>query len=45
MVESLIDAASGLENAVFERLGDYASRWRDEHPLAEWVATQPVHAR
>jgi peptidoglycan-N-acetylglucosamine deacetylase len=45
MVESLIDAASGLENAVFERLGDYSSRWRDEHPLAEWVGTQPVHAR
>jgi peptidoglycan/xylan/chitin deacetylase (PgdA/CDA1 family) len=44
MVESLIDAARGLDNAVFERLGDYATRWRDEHPLAEWLAGRPVHA-
>ncbi|MFL5927183.1 MAG: polysaccharide deacetylase family protein [Gaiellaceae bacterium] len=45
MLERLIQGARGLENAVFERLGDYAARWRDEHPLADWLATRPVHAR
>jgi peptidoglycan/xylan/chitin deacetylase (PgdA/CDA1 family) len=45
MVERLIDATRGLEDAVFERLGEYAARWRDEHPLADWLATRPVHAR
>jgi peptidoglycan/xylan/chitin deacetylase (PgdA/CDA1 family) len=45
MLERLIDAAKHLDGAVFERLGDYAQRWRGEHPLADWLATQPVHAR
>jgi peptidoglycan/xylan/chitin deacetylase (PgdA/CDA1 family) len=45
MVERLIDAAAGLEGVVFERLGDYAARWRSEHPLAEWLRSDPVHAR
>jgi peptidoglycan/xylan/chitin deacetylase (PgdA/CDA1 family) len=45
MVERLIEAARNLDGAVFERLGDYAARWRAEHPLDEWLATGPVHAR
>jgi hypothetical protein len=45
MVERLIGAAKELDGVVFERLGDYAARWRAEHPLAEWLATEPVHAR
>jgi peptidoglycan-N-acetylglucosamine deacetylase len=44
MVERLIEFAEGLDGARFERLGDYAARWRSEHPLAEWLATDPVHA-
>jgi peptidoglycan-N-acetylglucosamine deacetylase len=44
MVERLIGVAKELEGAVFERLGDYATRWRAEHPLAEWLAGEPVHA-
>jgi peptidoglycan-N-acetylglucosamine deacetylase len=44
MLERLIDVAKGLEGAVFERLGDYATRWRAEHPLADWLASGPVHA-
>jgi len=44
MVESLIDAARGLEDAAFERLGDYAARWHEEHPLAEWLSGRPVQA-
>jgi peptidoglycan/xylan/chitin deacetylase (PgdA/CDA1 family) len=44
MVERLIEFAEGLDGARFERLGDYAARWRSEHPLAEWLASDPVHA-
>ena len=45
IVERLIDVASTLDGVVFERLGDYAARWRSEHPLAEWLRGRPVHAR
>ena len=45
MVERLIEAAKALDGVVFERLGDYAARWRAEHPLEQWLATGPVHAR
>ena len=45
MLERLIGAAKALDGAVFERLGDYAARWRAEHPLAEWLAARPVHAK
>ena len=45
MVERLIDAAEALDGVVFERLGDFAARWRTEHPLAEWLRDDPVHAR
>jgi peptidoglycan/xylan/chitin deacetylase (PgdA/CDA1 family) len=45
MIERLIDAAATLDGVVFERLGDYAARWRSEHPLAEWLRSDPVHAR
>jgi len=45
MVERLIEAAQTLDGAVFERLGDYAARWRAAHPLDRWLATRPVHAR
>jgi peptidoglycan/xylan/chitin deacetylase (PgdA/CDA1 family) len=45
MVEQLIDAARSLDGVVFERLGDYAARWREEHPLAEWLAAGPPQAR
>jgi peptidoglycan-N-acetylglucosamine deacetylase len=45
MVERLIEAARNLDGAAFERLGDYAARWRDEHPLADWLAAGPVQAR
>ena len=34
-----------LDGVVFEQLGDYATRWRSEHPLEDWLATRPVHAR
>jgi peptidoglycan/xylan/chitin deacetylase (PgdA/CDA1 family) len=33
IVERLIEAAKALDGVVFERLGDYAARWRAEHPL------------
>ena len=45
MVERLIESASNGGDVTFERLGDYARRWRAEHPLGEWLATHPVHAR
>ncbi len=45
MVERLIEAAKALDGVVFEPLADYAERWRAAHPLAEWLATGPIHAR
>jgi peptidoglycan-N-acetylglucosamine deacetylase len=45
MLERLIAAAKTLDGATFERLGDYAARWRTENPLADWLATDPVQAR
>jgi peptidoglycan/xylan/chitin deacetylase (PgdA/CDA1 family) len=45
MAERLIEAAKGLEGIAFERLGDYAARWREHNPLAQWLARSPVHAR
>jgi hypothetical protein len=33
------------EGVRFECLGEYASRWRAEHPLVEWLASGPVQAR
>jgi peptidoglycan/xylan/chitin deacetylase (PgdA/CDA1 family) len=45
MVERLIEDAKALDGIVFAPLGEYAASWRAEHPLAEWLATSPVHAR
>lgn len=45
MLERLIAVAKALEGVTFERLGDYAARWRTENPLADWLATGPVQAR
>jgi peptidoglycan/xylan/chitin deacetylase (PgdA/CDA1 family) len=45
MVERLVEVAKSLDGVVFERLGDYAARWRAEHPLSEWLATNPLQAR
>jgi peptidoglycan/xylan/chitin deacetylase (PgdA/CDA1 family) len=45
MLERLIEDASALDGVVFERLGDYAARWRADHPLDEWLARSPIHAR
>jgi len=45
MLERLIEVASALDGVVFEHLGDYAARWRADHPLDEWLATDPGHAR
>jgi peptidoglycan/xylan/chitin deacetylase (PgdA/CDA1 family) len=45
MVEQLIAVARSLDGAAFERLGDYAARWRAEHPLADWLAANPLQAR
>ena len=45
MLERLIDATRSLDGVAFERVGDFAERWRDEHPIDAWLATQPVHAR
>jgi peptidoglycan-N-acetylglucosamine deacetylase len=45
MVERLIEAMKAKDGVVFERVREFAARWRDEHPLQEWLATHPVQAR
>jgi hypothetical protein len=45
MVERLIEAMKAKDGVVFERVREFAARWRDEHPLQQWLATHPVQAR
>ena len=45
MVERLIEAAKALDGVAFEPLVDYAERWRAAHPLDQWLAGSPIHAR
>ena len=45
MVERLIEAAKGLEGATFERLGDYAARWRTAEPTVTVQARQQGRTR
>jgi hypothetical protein len=45
MVQRLIGEKQMAPGVHFERLGDYAARWRKEHPLAEWVAGRPAQVR
>jgi len=45
MLERLIEAAKALDGVFFEPLVEYAERWRSAHPLEEWLATKPIHAR
>jgi hypothetical protein len=33
------------EGVVFMRLDEYARRWREAHPLDEWLLGKPIHAR
>jgi peptidoglycan-N-acetylglucosamine deacetylase len=44
MLERLIEAMKASDDVRFERLAEYATRWRAEHPLAEWLSSAPVHA-
>jgi peptidoglycan/xylan/chitin deacetylase (PgdA/CDA1 family) len=45
MLDRLVSSMHTFEGVVFEPLGDYARRWRDANPLADWVAGDSVHAR
>jgi len=38
MLERLLTYFAGHQDVVFESMGDYASRWRQANPLAQWVA-------
>jgi peptidoglycan/xylan/chitin deacetylase (PgdA/CDA1 family) len=44
MLEELINFMQTYSGVVFEPLADYAWRWRDRHPLDEWLAEDPPHA-
>jgi peptidoglycan/xylan/chitin deacetylase (PgdA/CDA1 family) len=45
MLERLIESMKAKDGIAFERVGEFAGRWRDEHPLDEWLAGRPVQAR
>lgn len=44
MLERLIEHIASHDGVVFEPMGEFADRWRAENPLADWLATRPVHA-
>ena len=41
MLERLLDYYASHSGVVFESLGEYAQRWREANPLAQWVAANP----
>jgi peptidoglycan/xylan/chitin deacetylase (PgdA/CDA1 family) len=41
MLEELIQHFRDAPNVRFERLGDYAKRWREEHPVDDWKERNP----
>ncbi len=45
MLDRLLTAMTDRGGVTFEPLGDYARRWRAANPLAEWVASDALHAR
>ena len=45
MHERLIDYYKSHEGVVFERMIDYATRWKNEHPVEVWRSLDTVHAR
>jgi hypothetical protein len=42
MLERLISHFENQDGVVFEPLGDYARRWRDENPLEAWKKANPA---
>lgn len=45
MLDRLMSAMAEHDGVTFEPLGDYAARWRDANPLAQWRESDAVHAR
>jgi peptidoglycan-N-acetylglucosamine deacetylase len=45
MLDRLMSAMADRGGVTFEPLGDYARRWRQANPLAEWAASDALHAR
>jgi peptidoglycan-N-acetylglucosamine deacetylase len=45
MLDRLMTAMAERGGVTFEPLGDYARRWREANPLAEWAAGDALHAR
>jgi peptidoglycan/xylan/chitin deacetylase (PgdA/CDA1 family) len=45
MLDRLMTAMTDRGGVTFEPLGDYARRWRDANPLAQWRESDAVHAR
>ena len=41
MLERLLAYFASHDGVEFETMGDYALRWRQENPLAQWVAANP----
>jgi peptidoglycan/xylan/chitin deacetylase (PgdA/CDA1 family) len=44
MLERLIEHMRSKDGVVFEPMGAFAERWREEHPLEQWLRTNPIHA-
>ena len=45
MLERLIESMKAQDGVAFERVREFAGRWREEHPLEEWLAGRPMQAR
>ena len=45
MLDRLVTAMAQAGGVTFEPLGDYARRWREANPLAEWRQGDALHAR
>ena len=44
MLERLVEHFSSYSGVVFEPLGDYVGRWKDENPIDRWTTENPLYA-
>lgn len=44
MLERLVEHFSSHSGVVFESLGDYVERWKDENSLDRWASENPLYA-
>jgi hypothetical protein len=45
MLERMIAEMAARDDVAFMRLDEYVRSWREEHPVADWLRSRPIHGR